>query len=417
MDAKGPPLSAARRGAPVPRGARGGSGSGSGSSYDVAVVGSGIVGLGVAYAAVQRGLSVVVVERRSRITGASIRNFGHLCIGAQTGVARGYGDAAREKWLALARDAGFWLRESGTLVAARHEDELRLLEAAASGGGIRLMNASEFAKVAPVAPGVVVGGAHLATDLQTNPREAGDRIAAYLERLGVEFRMRTSATGFIAGDAATGANPTLLTSRGPVSAGHVIIAINQDIDELAPDLAERAGVDRCALDMLRVQAELTWPLDAPLLTGWSLIRYGRFAELPEAAEVRRRLHRERPDLAAIDLNQMYTQLPDGSLLLGDTHATAPATSPFQAEDGQQAILDEACRLFGFSSPRVIERWQGVYAKSSQEFLLESLADGVVAASVTTGIGMTTGLGFAEHALETVLAGCRPARARRHERQR
>ena len=391
MDAEGAEVSAAGSGS--------GSCAGSGAAFDVAVVGSGIVGLGVAYAAVRRGLRVVVVERRSRITGASIRNFGHLCIGAQTGEARAYGDAAREHWLRLARDAGFWLRESGTLVAARHEDELRLLEAAAEGGGIRLLGAAEFEAAAPVAPGLVVGGGHIAADLQTNPREAGARIAAHLAELGVEFRMRTAATGFVAGGSAS---PALLTSRGPISADRVILAVNHDLDELLPKLAERRGVERCALDMLRVQAALPRPLDAPLLTGWSLIRYGRFAGLPEAAPVRERLHGERPDLAAIDLNQMYTQLPDGTLLLGDTHATDAAPLPFQAEDGQQAILDEARALFGIPAPRVIERWQGVYAKAPGEFLLEHVAERVVAASVTTGIGMTTGLGFAERVLEEAL---------------
>ena len=49
----------------------------------------------------------------------------------------------------------------------------------------------------------------------------------------------------------------------------------------------------------------------PLLTGWSLLRYGAFAASPAAAALRERLHGEHPRLAALDLNQMYTQLPDG----------------------------------------------------------------------------------------------------------
>ena len=91
---------------------------------DLVVVGAGIVGLGAAYAAVRRGLRVVVVDRTASPIGATIRNFGHLCIGAQTGLARDFADTARDTWLRLSTDAGFWLRESGTLIAASRVDEL-----------------------------------------------------------------------------------------------------------------------------------------------------------------------------------------------------------------------------------------------------------------------------------------------------
>ena len=54
-------------------------------TVDVAIVGAGIVGLGHALAAVDRGLKVVVVDRTSRQIGSSIRNFGHACITVQSG--------------------------------------------------------------------------------------------------------------------------------------------------------------------------------------------------------------------------------------------------------------------------------------------------------------------------------------------
>ncbi|RIJ00881.1 FAD-dependent oxidoreductase, partial [Clavibacter michiganensis subsp. insidiosus] len=74
---------------------------------DVVVVGAGIVGLGAAYAAVRRGLSVVVVERSAEPAGASVRNFGHVGVTAQSGDALRYAVAARDLWLGLARDASF----------------------------------------------------------------------------------------------------------------------------------------------------------------------------------------------------------------------------------------------------------------------------------------------------------------------
>ncbi|MFD4961002.1 FAD-dependent oxidoreductase, partial [Microbacterium sp. NPDC058389] len=161
-------------------------------SFDVAVVGAGIVGLGAAYAAARRGQRVVVIDRASETLGATVRNFGHLCIGAQTGLAREYADASRPLWLQLAHDAGFWLRESGTLVVARHDDELALLAAAATDGGIDLLTADALEARVAVRPGVAAGGAWIAPDLQTDPRSAAAAIRAHLESLGVEFRTRTS---------------------------------------------------------------------------------------------------------------------------------------------------------------------------------------------------------------------------------
>jgi len=350
-------------------------------AFDVAVVGAGIVGLGAAYAAARRGRSVVVIDRSSEPQGASVRNFGHLCIGAQTGLAR-------PLWLRLAEDAGFWLRESGTLVIARHDDEMSLLDAAARDGGIELLEASDVEARAGVRTGIAIGGALIRPDLQVDPRSTIAAVRRHVAGLGVEFRLRTSV-----GAVGTG---RVETTRGPIDTGLVVVAVNHDIDQLLPDLAESAGVERCGLDMLRVGAGGAF-LTAPLLTGWSLVRYGRFATLAEARAVRERLHHERPDLAAIDLNQMYTQLPDGSLIVGDTHVKGAGIPPFQPETAANLLLDEFTALFG-GSPRVVERWQGVYASGPDEFLIDEPEPGVIVLAATTGIGMTTGLGLAETTL-------------------
>ncbi|MBN9239431.1 MAG: oxidoreductase [Micrococcales bacterium 70-64] len=346
--------------------------------YDLAVVGAGIVGLGHAYAAARRGLSVVVVERSTALTGSTVRNFGHVGTGMHAGTARRHAERTRELWLELAAGAGFWLREGGALLVARHADELAVLEQSGAG---EVLPASRVEELAPVTR--AVGGLVSAPDLQVDPREAGPAIARHLERLGVEFRWRTSALG-----AQTG---ILHTSRGDILADAVVVATNFDVDQLYPELAERHGVVRCALDMMLADGV---GLGIPLLTGSSMLRYSAFASTPAAAELRARFEREEPEQLERDVNQMYTERPDGTLVIGDTHWRGTAVEPFQQEESFALLERLTAALFG-RPVRVRERWQGVYASAPDEFLVETPADGVRVVAVTTGIGMTTGLGLGD----------------------
>jgi len=49
-------------------------------SYDLAVVGAGIVGLGCALAAARAGKRVAVIDRDAQANGASVRNFGFVTV-------------------------------------------------------------------------------------------------------------------------------------------------------------------------------------------------------------------------------------------------------------------------------------------------------------------------------------------------
>ncbi len=276
------------------------------STYDVVVVGAGIVGLAHAYHAHRRGLTVAVVDHADRVSGASVQNFGHACITAQSGTALDYARVGRSHWLDLARTASFWAAETGTHCVARHEDEFAVLEQFAELRGeeqVQLLDRAEVLNRLPIADTDVVGGMYLPLDVQVDPRAAAPAIARWLETSGVDFHWRTAATSFAPG--------IVHTSRGDLHAGTTFVTVNHDIDRLFPEYAERGGLVRCRLHMLRATLPLRAPLPTPLFTGWSLLRYSGFENLPAVTDVAARLQAEYPGYVELDLHQMYTPQPDG----------------------------------------------------------------------------------------------------------
>ncbi|MBU9767106.1 TIGR03364 family FAD-dependent oxidoreductase [Mycobacterium sp. TNTM28] len=367
-------------------------------SYDVVVVGAGIVGLAHAYHAHRRGLRVAVVDHAGGVVGASVQNFGHVCLTAQSGIAGDYARRGRQHWLDLSRSAGFWSAQAGTFCVARHDDELAVMREFAAVRGpaeVELLSREQVLDRVPVAADRVTGGMYLPNDLQVDPRTAAPAIARWLATEGVDFHWRTAASGFEPG--------VVHTSRGAVRATATFVTVNYDIDRLFPALAERDGLLRCRLHMLRARLPLPAALPAPLFTGWSLVRYSGFADLPTTSAVAERLRAEYPDHVDIGLHQMYTPQPDGSLLIGDTHYHDVSAPPFQSEEGFEVLLDETRKLFGINDIQVSERWQGVYCSApGQEFLIEQPIEGTHVVTVTTGIGMTTGLGLALDSVENAL---------------
>ncbi|MFG2822223.1 TIGR03364 family FAD-dependent oxidoreductase [Kitasatospora sp. NPDC048365] len=361
-------------------------------SADVVVIGAGIVGLAHAHEALERGLTVAVVERGDRATGASVRNFGHACGTAQDGDALRYARNARATWAHLADKAGFWYGRTGTVMVARAEDELAVLREFAElrGDEVRPLTAGQVAERIPVGAGVL-GGAFLPDDLRVDPRAAAHAIARHLAERGATFHWTTSAHAIEPG--------AVHTSRGTLTARTIVLATGHDVDRHYPELAAQFGVRRCALRMLRVDAPGGATVEPAVQTGYSLLRYSGYEACPSLPAVRARLTAERPDLIGIGLNLMYTQRPDGTLTIGDTHAYGTTLDPFEDEALDAAVLAETAELLGVDGLTVRERWRGVYASAPEPFLIAEPAEGVRVVSVTSGIGMTTAFGLAPEVLD------------------
>ncbi|MGW3041971.1 TIGR03364 family FAD-dependent oxidoreductase [Kitasatospora sp. NPDC001159] len=370
---------------------------------DVVIVGAGIIGLAHAVEALSQGLSVTVVERDRQPVGASVRNFGHCCISAQDGELLALAQRSRSGWLRAAEASGIWAEEAGTLVVARSATEAAVLEelrAERGGDAVELRTAAQTAALlgrAGGADGDLVGGAILPADLRVNPREAAPGLARWVAE--------QPQGRILWGTAVTGVEPgTVHTTRGPVHGDRILICVGHDLDYLLPDIAEDHEVQRCRLAMARAEAPVGFATDSAVLTATSMLRYDAFTSRPSAARLREEVLGHSAELLEIGANVMFTRLPDGTVLVGDSHHYDATTPPFIDERCYELLIGAVARVLGVERLRILERWQGVYASSPRgPLLVRDLAPGVRAISVTSGIGMTLSFGLAAATFDGTLA--------------
>ena len=89
-------------------------------SYDLAVIGGGVIGLAHAITAARAGLRVVLIEREVRANGASVRNFGFITVtGQERGESWRLARRTRDVWADLAPRAGIAIEHRGLYLTAR----------------------------------------------------------------------------------------------------------------------------------------------------------------------------------------------------------------------------------------------------------------------------------------------------------
>jgi len=370
-------------------------------SFDLAVVGAGIIGLACARAAARRGLKVVVIERDARACGASIRNFGFITVtGQDRDTVWERAKRSRDVWAEVAPVAGIAIVQRGLWVAARRREAVAVLEAflrtdMAEGCELLTAEAARGRFPALAAPGLqaVLTSPH---ELRVESRTAIPLLAAWLQRdHGVEFRWDTAVHAV--------APPHLETSRGRIAAAAVVVCPGDDLKTLYPERLIAAAVDRCKLQMLRLgNPGFTFP--ATLLADLSLARYGGFARLPAAGELKRRLVLEQPDCLRHGIHLIVAQGADGSLVVGDSHHYDTAAEPFAAEEVYRLLLGEYRAVTGRLEPQVLERWIGTYAVADDRaVLIDAPAPGIRLVVVTSGVGASTGFAIGEDVITELCA--------------
>ncbi|WP_281967611.1 TIGR03364 family FAD-dependent oxidoreductase [Roseovarius nanhaiticus] len=373
-------------------------------TYDLAVVGGGILGLAHAWQGARAGLRVAVFERNAYADGASVRNFGMLAIAAQQpGPELQSARASLAAWQEVAESAGISLRQAGCLFVARRPEEMDLLveRAAARGPDVQdfaLIGAEDLACHAPGLKEGALGALYSPEAWKADQRGVPAAIAAWLARdHGVTFHFGTEVIH--AGDG------QVETTDGHHAAGQIVICGGNDFARLCPDAWTQSGVSTCRLQMLRTAPQPEgWRLKPFVMGGLSMARYTAFANCDALPALRAVQSAQMPEAVKHNVHVIIAQEDDGSITLGDSHHYGAGAAPDDPAKVDDLILAETDALMTLPERRIAARWVGNYAHLSGQSLLRiSPCAGVTAVTVTNGQGMTHGFAVAAETIANLTA--------------
>lgn len=368
-------------------------------TFDLLVVGAGIVGLAHALAAARSGRRVLVIDRDARANGASIRNFGFVTVtGQRAGQVHARALRSRDVWDEVAAATGLPVLHRGLLVAAHSPEAVAVLEAFADtdmGTDCELLApAAALARCPQLAPEDLAAALWSPHERRVEPRQALPVLAQWLaEAHGVEFRFGT----LVRSVERTGAAWRARTTAGDVEAGAALVCSGGDFQTLFPERLAAYGLTLCKLQMARTASQpMDWRLPCAVMSDSSLVRYDGYAMLPESAALRRRLGGEIPDTLAAGVHLIVVQAADGSLVIGDSHDYGPTPDPFYRRDVEDLFLRELHRTLQVPERAIAERWIGLYPSSPHHVaFVDAPADGLRIALVTSGTGMSTAFAIGE----------------------
>ena len=212
---------------------------------DLAIIGSGILGLAHAVHAALAGLSVAVFERSPAADGASVRNFGMLAVAAQA-PGQQMDDARRALrcWTFVAQQAGIAMQQTGCLFLARQPEEMSVLEEYAACDNVadhdvRILAQGECDRyVSGLRTDTVIGGLWSPEVWKVDQRQAVSKIVKWLAGAhGVSFHFSSEVFSV--------SSSRIETSTGLFAAEQIVVCGGDEFATLFPDAFREAQVTRC----------------------------------------------------------------------------------------------------------------------------------------------------------------------------
>ena len=374
---------------------------------DLLIVGGGVLGTFHAYHALQRGLSVTLLERHSQPQSATVRNFGQIVPSGSDPRWQQFGRESLQIYKSIQSQFDISVRELGSIYIASDEEELALIEELhginkANDYASQLLTLKQCCERYPqLRQDYCRGGLFFPQEVSVNPRMMVSRLQSYLaEQPGFNAHFQTP----VAEISSNNDHVTATTTDGRrFMATRALVCSGSEFQVLYPELFANSDLTAVKLQMMRLKPQAV-TLNGNILTGLSIRRYESFSQCPSWSDIKSR-EPEDSLWKRWGVHILFKQEADGGIILGDSHEYASARESDQLGfdilgEINSYMIGEAQKIFDLPSWDVESSWYGVYCQTNEPagIFTRTIDDNIHIVTGIGGKGMTSSAGFAQHHL-------------------
>ncbi len=372
------------------------------NSYDVLIIGGGILGTFHAYHALERGLKVALFERHQQPQSATVRNFGQVVPSGMNLKWQQYGRKSLEIYKSLQTASDLSISSNGSIYLASDEEELQLIE--------ELHNINKqndypsqllsqhacYERYPNLVAGYCKGGLFFPEEISVNPRLMIHRVHSYLKQ-HPNFSLFTNT--LIKELDSAGVNCKATDLQGNKYVGEkAIVCSGAEFEWLFPELFHGSDIEMVKLQMLRLKPQQHIRIPGNILTGLSIRRYESFHECPSYKSIKAK-EDSNSFWKKWGVHILFKQEEDGSIVLGDSHEYADVQQKdcidfYLREEVTRYFINEGAKIFNLEHWEIDDQWLGIYSQcKTQDIFQQNIDDKIHIVTGIGGKGMTASPGF------------------------
>jgi FAD dependent oxidoreductase TIGR03364 len=379
-------------------------------TYDLIIVGGGILGLSHAFHALRMKKSVLLLEKNNQAIGASVRNFGQI-------VPSGFGEKWQEigrkslqHYMEIQQQAEIFIRREGSIYIASDEEESMLLEELhvinknRNYPSVLMTKAEILHKYPTLVPEYVQNGLFFPDEIHADSRKTIPALSSYLQFQGMEARYNRTISDIHA----TNKEVILFDNYGDKWIGDQVVVCNGDeFSLLFPEIFEESDIEVVKLQMMETVPQAAGiKIPGSVLTGWTIRRYESFSECPSFADIKKKENRNDFQHEK-GVHILFKQTGEGTVIIGDSHEYADVLNrdnlrPHEMNEEINWFLYEAANQIMELDYSILRLWNGIYSQCKNKEIFNHTIDGRIhIATAIGGKGMTGSLGWAEDHIKSI----------------